>query len=101
MDNKNNFYMDKRQVASAFKVHIRTISEWQAQSVDPLPIFKKGKVGKPNIYYLPEVCDWFFRNTLRKTPIDKFGSEEHKADYLELLQEHSELRCKVLRGEPV
>lgn len=69
VDDKNIVIITKKDVATMLGVNERSLSSYQSQEDDPLPIHRVGGRGKSNDYSLKDVHQWGIRRYLRQLGI--------------------------------
>lgn len=65
-------FITKAQVAAMFGVDVRSVTTWQNDQTDPLPVAVQGGRGKPHKYDIAQVHSWGVRRTLS----DLAGTED-------------------------
>ena len=53
-------------VAYALGVSTKTIERWQSREKDPLPLDIRGGKGRPSLYHIARIFEWFVRQKARK-----------------------------------
>jgi phage terminase Nu1 subunit (DNA packaging protein) len=96
-------FITKADVAAALNVDVRTVTKWQADPADPLPIAVRGKRGKPHRYDIAAVFAWGFRRRLAELQISDDGEVyDFEAERARLTHEQADkvgLEVAQLRGE--
>lgn len=93
----------KKVVADMLRVSERTITDYQNNTDDPLPIFRDGKRGESNYYSLPDVLDWAIRRYLKQLGIT--DEDDKPVDFMverarltKLQADGQELKNKLVNG---
>ncbi len=96
----DNFFVNKTQLAQILKVTPQTLTVWQKQVDDPLPIHVKGKNGQSNQYDLAEAVAWLVRHEVNKLVVNADGEFiDYNAERARLTKEQAD--GQALKNEKI